>query len=68
MLYNIIIRIFVYAITALSAGVLFYVYVFPPESTRTSKNGVPFFTPSVTHPETGKALDVDMLVRHYKGE
>ncbi len=68
MFYNIIIRIFVCTISALSVGVLFYVYAFPPESTRTSKDGVPFFTPSVIHPETGKALNVNMLVRHYKGE
>ena len=68
MFFNIIIRTFVCVITALSVSILFYVYAFPPESTRTSKNGVPFFTPSVTHPETGKALDVNMLVRHYKGE
>jgi hypothetical protein len=68
MFYSLIIRIFICATTALSVGVLFYVYTFPLESTRTSKNGVPFFSPSVTHPETGKALDVNLLVRHYKGE
>ena len=68
MFYNIIMRIFICLITILSISVLLYVYTFPPKSTRVSKNGVPFFTPYVTHPETGKALKVDMLVQHYKGE
>ncbi len=68
MSYNIIMRIFICFVTTLSISVLLYVYVFPPKSTRVSKNGVPFFTPHVTHPETGKSLSVDMLVRHYKGE
>lgn len=68
MFYYIIMRTFVCTITALSLIVLLYVYAFPPKSSRMSKNGVPFFTPSVMHPETGKALDVNMLVRHFKGE
>jgi hypothetical protein len=61
-------RTFVSTIAALCLVVLLYVYAFPPKSSRMSKNGVPFFTPSVTHPETGKALDVNLLVRHFKGE
>ncbi len=61
-------RSFIFLVTTLSTLVLLYVYTFPPKSTRVSKDGVPFFTPYVTHPETGEALDVNILVRHYKGE
>ena len=68
MIYNIIMRVFVGGITALSLAVLVYVYAFPPESTRLSRDGVPFFTSSVLHPETGEALDVNVLARHFKGE
>ena len=53
-------RSFIFLVTTLSTLVLLYVYTFPPKSTRVSKDGVPFFTPYVTHPETGEALDVNI--------
>ena len=68
MVYNFILRAFVFSVTALSFAVLIYVYAFPPKSTRLSREGVPFFTPSVVNPETGEALDVKMLARHFRGE
>ena len=33
-----------------------------------TRDGVPFFTPPVAHPETGEPLDLGELIRHYKGE
>lgn len=68
MIYTIIMRLFVGGITALSLAILVYVYAFPPESTRVSRDGVPFFTSPVMHPETGEPLDVNVLARHFKGD
>ncbi len=49
-------------------GVLVYVYALPPESMQVSREGVPLLTPKVLHPETGEPLDVNDLVRLYKGD
>ncbi len=68
MIYNILMRAFATAIAVLSAAVLVYVYAFPPPSMKTTRDGVPFFTPSVINPETGKPISVDALVRHYRGD
>lgn len=51
-----------------SLGVLIYIYAFPPESMKVSREGVPHFTPKVVHPETGEPIDINDLVRHYKGD
>ena len=61
-------RLYVYAICLVCAAALVYVYAMPPESLRVTREGVPFFTPPVVHPETGEPLDMDELVRHFKGE
>ena len=45
---------------------LAYVIIAQPEYLRVSREGVPFFTPPVVHPETGEALEMDTLVEHYK--
>lgn len=60
-------KVFSTLVGALSLATLVYVYAFPPESMRYSRQGVPYFTPPVVHPETGESLDLDDLVRHYKG-
>jgi len=48
--------------------VLSFAYIFwkQPESLRVSREGVPFFTPQVIHPDTGKPVSVDDLVHHFK--
>lgn len=65
-------RIFmgVYAtlIALLTIGGLGYVFISPPDSMRVDRYGVPFFTPPVINPETGKPIAVDVLVRNYKGQ
>jgi len=61
-------KLFVALVSVLSLASLAYVYVFPPPSMRVTRDGVPYFTPPVLHPETGKPLDLGELVRHYKGE
>lgn len=60
-------RTIVAAVVLISFGSLAYVYAFPPPSLRASRDGVPHFTPPAIHPETGEVLDVNRLVRHFKG-
>lgn len=61
-------RIYVLVIVAVSLAALIYVYASPPPSLQMTRDGVPFFTPSVAHPETGEPLDLGELIRNYKGE
>ncbi len=61
-------KIYSILIGLVSLGVLVYVYAFPPESMQVSREGVPHFTPNVVHPETGEPIDINDLVRHYKGD
>jgi len=61
-------RIYVVAVAITSLAGLIYVFAFPPASMRVSAQGVPYFTPPVINPENGEPLDVDALVRHFKGE
>ncbi len=65
---TLIMRGFATAVGLLSLGVLVYVYVAPMDSIRVSRDGVPYFTPSVLHPETGEEVSMDVLVRHYRGD
>ncbi len=60
-------RTIVAAVVLISLGSLAYVYAFPPPSMRVSRDGVPHFTPPTIHPETGEVLDVNRLVRRFKG-
>lgn len=60
-------RAIVAAVVLISLGSLAYVYAFPPPSMRVSRDGVPHFTPPTIHPETGEVLDVNRLVRRFKG-
>ncbi|MEJ5211478.1 MAG: hypothetical protein WHV61_08635 [Burkholderiales bacterium] len=46
---------------------LWKVYVHPPASMKVTRDGVPYFTPPVIDPTTGKPVTVEALVRHYKG-
>ena len=61
-------RAFATLVTLGTLAGIAYVFVTPPQSLGTSRDGVPFFTPPVVHPETGDAVSVDALVRHFKGE
>ncbi|WP_137703319.1 hypothetical protein [Marimonas lutisalis] len=49
------------------AGVA-WVFVFPPTSLRTDRDGVAHFTPDVEHPITGDAVSVNTLIKHYRGD
>ena len=56
------------AVSVVSLLALAYIYVFPPQSMFTSREGVPHFSPKVAHPETGDPLTLNELVRHYRGD
>ncbi len=60
--------IYVAAIALLSFCGLVYVYAVPPASMKTDRNGIPHFTPQVINPETGDAIDMGDLVKHYRGD
>ncbi|MEJ2509289.1 MAG: hypothetical protein P8009_07410 [Gammaproteobacteria bacterium] len=47
---------------------LIYILVTQPAYLHATRNGVPYFSPPVINPEGGKPLDLDRLVRHYKGQ
>ena len=61
-------RGYVVLVALVCLGSLIFVYAYPPESLRTTRDGVPFFTPPVEHPETGEALELGELIRHYRGD
>lgn len=50
--------------TLVTVGSFAYVLWSEPASLHVSRNGVPFFTPPVEHPDTGEPVSVDELVRH----
>jgi len=60
--------IYVTAVALVSVGGLAYVYTVPPVSMKTDRNGIPHFTPQVIHPETGEAINMRDLVRHFRGD
>ena len=61
-------RFYAAGVSAVSIVALIYIYAFPPQSMLKSRDGVPHFTPQVTHPETGKPIGVGELIRQYRGD
>jgi len=59
---------YVAAIALLSICGLAYVYAVPPVSMKSDRDGIPHFTPQVINPETGDAIDMGDLVKHYRGD
>lgn len=43
-----------------------YIFWEQPESLRVSRDGIPFFTPDVIHPDSGKPISIEDLVDHFK--
>jgi len=68
MLHTYIMRVFSLAVTVLTVAVIIYVFVAPPPSMQVTRDDVPLLMGPIEHPETGEALDVNMLVRHYRGD
>ena len=55
-------------VTVLTVAALVYVYVVPLESMLLTRDGVSYYAPPVIHPDTGKPLDLNELVRHFRGD
>lgn len=53
---------------AVTVGGLAYIFIEHPAYLQATRQGVPYFTPPVVNPADGKALDLNMLVRHYQGK
>jgi len=47
---------------------LAYIFIDAPAYLRSTRAGVPYFTPPVINPADGKPLDLNMLARHYEGK
>ena len=45
-----------------------YVAISQPPYLHASRDGVPHLTPDVINPVDGEALDLNTLVRHYRGD
>ena len=59
--------LFVGLVAAASFAGLAYVTAKPPPSMRADRDGVPYFTPPVLDPVSGRPVAMSALVRHYKG-
>ncbi len=68
MLQTLLMRLLVVSVGVVSLASLIYIYAFPPVSLQMTRDGVPFFTPPVEHPEGGEPLDLGELIRHFTGE
>jgi hypothetical protein len=53
-------------VSLITVGSFTYILWKQPASLRQSRDGVPFFTPQVIHPDTGEAISVEELVEHFK--
>jgi hypothetical protein len=53
------------AVTVVGLGAML---VAPPASTRFDSDGVAYFTPKVINPADGKAVDMNVLIRNYRGD
>ncbi len=54
--------------TVATIGSLGYIGFERPPYLRLTSAGVPYYTPPVINPATGKPLDLNVLVRHYEGK
>lgn len=61
-------RIYGWGAMAVTLAGLVAMLIAPPPSLRTDRDGVAHFTPDVKHPETGEAVSVNTLIRHYRGD
>ena len=60
--------VFATVVAVISIASLLYIAISQPEYLRKTREGVPYFTPPVVHPETEEALELDTLIRHYRGD
>ena len=63
-----LLKIYVAGIALASVLGLLYVYISPPSSMQSDRDGVAHFTPPVMHAETGEPVSLGELMRHYRGD
>jgi len=63
-----LLKIYVATVSIVSVLALLYVYLMPPQSMFTDRDGVAHFTPPVTHAETGEPVALGDLIRHFRGD
>ncbi len=63
-----VLRIYVAAVCVITVVGLLYVYLLPPASMQTDRDGVAHLTPKVLHPDTGDTVELSTLIRHYRGD
>lgn len=61
-------QIYVWGGLAVTLVGLAAMLIAPPSGTRADRDGVPYFTPKVINPATSEAVDLGVLVRHYRGD
>lgn len=61
-------HVYAWSALAITLAVLAAMLIAPPASMRVDRDGVPYFTPKVLDPATGQAVDMSVLVRHYRGD
>lgn len=61
-------QLYVIAVAAVSLVTLVYVYMKPLQSMHVTRDGVAHFSPPVINPDTGEAIALGTLVRHFRGD
>lgn len=65
---KIFMHVYAWSALAITLAGLAAMLIAPPASLRADRDGVAYFTPQVVDPATGKAVDMSVLVRHYRGD
>ncbi len=60
--------LFSIAITGLTVASIAYILIEQPAYLTKDRDGVPFYTADVIHPETDEPIKMSDLIRNYKGE
>ena len=65
---RIFMHVYAWGALAITLAGLAAMLIAPPASMRADRDGVPYFTPKVINPENGQAVDMGVLVRHFRGD
>jgi len=65
---RIFMHVYAWSALAITLAGLAAMLIAPPASMRADRDGVAYFTPKAIDPENGKAVDMSVLVRHYRGD
>lgn len=65
---RLIMHIYAWASLAVVVVGIGWTLVFPPQSLRVDRDGVPHFTPKVEHMITGEPVSMNELITHYRGD